>query len=145
MEHEIFDRLTENHDAVVELRAYAVYIVRVLILVAVLVSVQMILKAVIYARVTRILRRVESLLVMIEKHGGMTDEKTQEIKRTTTQALKSVVAVINNRADEIKREVPETVATTAAAVVKTIADKALSESGTSLATAKPEPEAPNGT
>lgn len=79
-------------------------------IMSILVLFQIVAKALIFSRVLAMLRRVETLLQMAERHGQITDARAADMKSTTIQAAKTLAAVVNTAAAEIKTEVPPRVA-----------------------------------
>lgn len=100
---EISDRIETLYSAVV-------WLARLVIGLCVLVVVQIAAKAVIYTRVMSLLRRTNTLLEIVEKHGVISDDKANDLKKQTAAAARTVASVVVAQAASVKEVVPKKVA-----------------------------------
>lgn len=78
--------------------------------VCVLVSIQIVIKIVIYRRFSKIAERVETLLILTEKHSKLDDDKANQVKREAVRVADQATATVRSEATRIIQTIPPRVA-----------------------------------
>lgn len=99
----------EVYERVEYLVAIVLWLARLIGLLCLLVLVQIAAKSIIFKRIMHLLNRVESLLVLAERHGQLSDATASDIKGTTLQAARQVTATVKTVGEQVKAEVPAAV------------------------------------
>jgi hypothetical protein len=90
------------YERVEDVAVLVVWLSRLVAFLAITLIVKIVVTMFVYRKVTDLLHRVETLLVMAEKHGAITDDKAAQIKDATVQAARAVISTVRSTAEEVK-------------------------------------------